>query len=185
MFGVITTFTFKCSTNHVVDNRLLLGSHRIVNILNSLAVLDVIFDITCVCWIPISMIDFETGVDNGLIFQCDQISISVRQCDVVNQSARIGAGQNQAQFTNETVKNLLGLLCQLIGIDGKRLDVSVLHQRPGILCLIGVIEVPVGVDTVVTILENSMSENVSWFTVTMLPNQRNGRLVLMRKGIFH
>jgi hypothetical protein len=45
--------------------------------------------------------------------------------------------QNQAYLTNNTVKNLLRLLGQLVGVDGQRRNVLVLNQRLGILGLIG------------------------------------------------
>jgi hypothetical protein len=60
-----------------------------------------------------------------------------------------------------------------------------LQELLGGLGLFALVEEPVGVDTFLTVLENGMTQNIVGIRVTVLPNQRDLRLVLMAEGPRH
>src|SRR3954470_9429957 len=107
------------------------------------------------------------------------------QHNVVDKCTGIGTGENQAQLTNETVKNLLGPLGELICINGQGLDVLMLHQLLGVLALGRIVEESVRIHTVFTMLERRISEDIARLTMIVLPDERNSFFVLMLEGIWH
>jgi hypothetical protein len=57
-----------------------------------------------------------------------------------------------------------------------------------ILCmrsLAGLIEITVSVNSIITILENGVPQNILRVGMTMLPNERNSHLVLMLESARH
>src|SRR6478735_1383060 len=131
------------------------------------------------------MSEFQTGVDDRFVIERDHVTIAVSESNVVDERAGIGPRQYETQLTNHPVKHLLGLFDKLVRIDRKRLDVAVLYESLGIDCRRGLVEEPIAVNPVFTILENSMSEYVARLIVRVLPNQRNSFLILMLEGIWH
>ena len=88
------------------------------------------------------------------------LAVSVRDLDVVDQGARIGTRQDQGDLANDAVRDLLGLLDELIGEDRERGDVLVLHQRLRVLRLRGLVEISVAVRTLVTMLQDGVTQHV-------------------------
>ena len=131
------------------------------------------------------MLELEAGVDDGLVVQGLDEVVRVSDTDLVDESAGIGTAQDQAQLTDDAVEDLLGLLLQPVRVDRERDDVSVLDQRLGVLGLGGVVEVGVCVHTVLTLLENRMTQNVLGVVVGVLPDEGDRCLVLVRERTPH
>ena len=69
--------------------------------------------------------------------------------------------------------NVGSLLLELVCINGKRVNVSVLDQKLRSLTTFGLIELAIGVNAFVSVLENGMSKNLIRVSVLMIPDQRN------------
>src|SRR5437868_859530 len=102
------------------------------------------------------MLKLESGVDDRFIVENVSRTVTVRNGDVVNDSARVRSRENKADLTDDAVEDLLGPLDELVGVDRQRLDVLVLYELLSCFGLIAVVEVPVAVNTVFPGLENSV-----------------------------
>src|SRR3954447_18772697 len=96
----------------------------------------------------------EARIDDCLVLQSNHVPVDMSQRNIVDKRAGIGPRQHETQLTNDAVKNLLGLLHELIGVDGKRLDIAMLHESTSVLTSVGLIEEAVRVGTIVTVFEN-------------------------------
>jgi hypothetical protein len=117
-----------------------------------------------------SVNDLETGEDDGLVVQDLDVIRTVGDPDVVDQSTWIGPGDHETDFTDRSVDDGLGLLDQLVGVDGHRANVLVLHQLLGVETLVGVVEIAVAVNAVVTSFQQHVAENIGRLAVTVHPN---------------
>ncbi len=105
--------------------------------------------------------------------------------DRINERAGIGAGQHQAHLADQAVNHVLALLLQLVGVDGKRGNISVLHQLAGILAAFCLIERAVGIDAIPAVLQQRMSQHRGGLIVPMVPHERYRLAVAILKGISH
>ena len=64
-------------------------------------------------------------------------------------------------------------------------DVAVFENRCSMLCLCGSVEEPIAIHAVVTSLEKGVPENVLGIRVSVMPNERNFDIVLVRKSTWH
>jgi hypothetical protein len=86
---------------------------------------------------------------------------------------------------DHTVEDLLAPLDQLVGVDRKRRDVAVLNEGLGLLAGLSLIEKAVGVNTFVSSFQNRVTQHVGRIVVTVLPDERNGHLVLVLERLRH
>ena len=105
--------------------------------------------------------------------------------DVVDQSAGVGARMDQADLTNGSVKDLLGLLDELVSVDRHRSDIAVLNQSATVTAGLGVVEVAVRVHPIGTSLEKSVTKNIARLVVNVLPNERNLLAIHVLESLGH
>src|SRR5699024_8803171 len=74
-------------------------------------------------------------------------------------------------------------LLQIISIDGHRVHVAMSNSRTSVLCALSIVEVAVGVNAICTILQDSMTKNVRHVLMSVLPDQRNFRAIVLFKSI--
>jgi hypothetical protein len=184
----------QSGTDHVVDDGLLVLVHGLVDLLNRGVVVRGhlllglgVSHLGCLRLFllgrrSVGVLQLETGVDDRLIHVNIDLAVAVRDSDVVDQSARIGARQDQRQLANDAVRNLLGLLDQTVGEDGQRGDISVLHQRLRVLTLGRLVEEAVGVHALISVLENGVAQDVLRRCMPVLPNERDSLRVLVLEG---
>jgi hypothetical protein len=125
------------------------------------------------------VLQLETGVDDRLIHVNFDLPVAMGDGDVVDQGAGIGTCQHERDLTDDAVGNPLDLLDQGVGEDRERRNVLVLHQGLRVLPLGRVVEVPVAVRALVTVLDDDVTEHVLRRGVTMRPHQRNPIAVLV------
>ena len=123
-------------------------------------------------------IDLKASVNNGLIVEFDR-RVAMSNVDVINESAGIGASKNEANFPNVSVKNVLTLLLQSVGVNRQGINIAMANQLPSLCCRGAAIEEAVGIDAISTILKDGVPENVPGLIVLMLPHKRNTLLILM------
>jgi hypothetical protein len=88
--------------------------------------------------------------------------------------------------TRETaVEDLLGPLNKLVSENRQRLDVTVLNERLGRLTCWRIVEESAAVHALVASLEDCVTQNIFRIVVRVLPDQRNGHLILVLEGLRH
>jgi hypothetical protein len=184
--GTISVSNAGCllerSTEHVVDGLLLLVRHLVVDVRDSLV------DVGLVGVLDrrtIGVLERQVGEDDCLVLELVDGTVGVSHGDVVDLRTRVGAGQNQRHLPDHAVENLLALLDQLVGVDRELVDVLVLNEDLGVLTGRRRVEEAVGVDALVTVLENRVAEDVVGRVVAVLPDERNSHLVLVLEGLRH
>jgi hypothetical protein len=95
------------------------------------------------------------------------------------------APDNKAYFTNCSVKNLACSFNKFIRPNRQHSNVAVIKKVLCMSSLAGLIEVSVSVNSIITILENGVPQNILRVGMTMLPNERNPHLVLMLESARH
>ena len=101
--------------------------------------------------------------------------------DLVDEGTRVGAAEHQAHLYELAVDNVVAPSPNVSSIDAHRLDVAVLDHLSSGPATIGVVEVGVGVDAVLTNLKVGMPEDVLDVTVLVLPDQRYSLPVVRRE----
>ena len=109
-------------------------------------------------------------VNPGLEFAA--FLVEVLQREIANQSARICASQHQADFLDSAMNHVGALLNELVCEDGHRLDVAVTHELLRGLTAGSIVECAIGINTVVPVFQQRMTENLCRVIMLMLPNQR-------------
>ena len=102
--------------------------------------------------------------------------------DLVDEGAGIGATEHQAHLDELTMDNVVALSANVGGVDTHRLDVAVLDHLSSGPTTIGVVEVGVGVDAVLTNLKVGVPEDVLNVAVLVLPDQRYGLPIVRRES---
>ena len=102
--------------------------------------------------------------------------------DLVDEGTRVGAAEHQAHLDELAVDNVVAPSPNMGGVDTHRLDVAVLDHLSSGPATIGVVEVGVGVDAVLTNLQVGMPEDVLDVTVLVLPDQRYSLPVVRRES---
>src|SRR5215216_680772 len=115
----------------------------------------------------------QTRVDDRLVRESLRTAVGVLNGDEVDQSAGIGTRENQTDLLDHAMEDILGLLHQLVGPDGQRVDVFVLDQSLSVLAGFGAVEEAVGVNAVLPSFEHDVAEHVLRVVVPVLPDQRN------------
>ena len=102
--------------------------------------------------------------------------------DLVDECARVSATEHQAHLDELAVDNVVALSANVGGVDAHRLDVAVLDHLSSGPATVGVVEVGVGVDAVLTNLKVGMPKDVLDVTVLVLPNERNSLPIVRRES---
>ena len=92
---------------------------------------------------------------------------------IVDERARVCASKNEAELDQFAVVNELVGFLQLVGVDGKSLDVAVLNSELQVLCLLGFVEETIGVDPVFTGFQDGVTKHVFPIPVLVHPHQRD------------
>ena len=124
------------------------------------------------------------GVDDCLVLKLDLV-ITMSNDNRVNKCSRVRSGDNQANFPDVSVMNVLALLDKLIRVDAQLGNVSVENKLLRPLGLRVVVEVSIRPDTVVNIGENRVTEDVVRVVVAVLPEKRNLLAVIALEGTGH
>ena len=101
--------------------------------------------------------------------------------DLVDEGTRVGAAEHQAHLDELTVDNVVAPSPNMGGVDTHRLDVAVLDHLSSGPATIGIVEVGVGVDAVLTNLKVGMPEDVLNVAVLVLPDQRYSLPIVRRE----
>ena len=101
--------------------------------------------------------------------------------DLVDEGTRVGAAEHQAHLDELAVDNVVAPSPNMGGVDTHRLDVAVLDHLSSGPATIGIVEVGVGVDAVLTNLKVGMPEDVLDVAVLVLPDQRYSLPVVRRE----
>src|SRR5664280_1040190 len=105
--------------------------------------------------------------------------------NVVDNSARISTRKNKTNLTDCSMKNPSCSLNEVVCPNRHHRDVLMCNQSMSMLCLGGIIEESVAINTILTILEECMPEDILRIIVTVLPNKWNRHGVLMFERIRH
>ena len=186
-------------SNDGVNRRLLLLGHSIEDLPESgvilvalsliglrllLSVLDVVrllrLEVLILVLIAVrNEVQLRIGVDDSL----DLIAVvTMLDGDLVNESTRVGATEHQAHLDELAVDNVIALSTNVGGVDTHRLDVAVLDHLSSGTATIGVVQMGVGVDPILSNLKVSMPQDVLDVTVLVLPDQRYGLPVVRRES---
>ena len=101
--------------------------------------------------------------------------------DLVNEGTRVSAAEHQAHLNELAVDNIIAPSPNVSGVDAHRLDVAVLDHLSSGPATIGVVEVGVGVDAILTNLKVGMPEDVLDVSVLVLPDQRYSLPIVRRE----
>ena len=123
-------------------------------------------------------VQLRIGVDDSL-----NLSAIVTMLDgyLVNECARVGAAEHQAHLDELAVDNVIALSANVGGVDAHRLDVAVLDHLSSGPATIGVVQMGVGVDPILSDLQVGMPEDVLDVSVLVLPDQRYGLPIVRRE----
>ena len=108
-------------------------------------------------------------------------TVAMLDGDLVDERARVGATEHQAHLDELAVDNVVAPSPNMGGVDTHRLDVAVLDHLSSGPATIGIVEVGVGVDAVLTNLKVGMPEDVLNVAVLVLPDQRYSLPVVRRE----
>ena len=149
------------------DNRLLFLIHRVKNFSNSL-----IFGIIGLLRIIRSVIMFKLFFIGGFVFDFFlRIEIIIRiddgfiefirivtmlNGDIFNVSTRISASKNKTHFLDLTMGNHICIVLQMIGKDGKTIDITMLNLLTHNLSIRGIVKKPIAIDAIFTIFKISV-----------------------------
>ena len=101
----------------------------------------------------------------------------------INESARIRAGEHQADLANHAVNHVQILLLQLIGINRERRDVAMLNQRFRVLAAFGRVERAIRINTFVPVFKKRVTEHTCGLVVLVVPYQRHLSAVTIFESI--
>ena len=101
--------------------------------------------------------------------------------NLVDEGTGVGATEHQAHLDELTVDNVIALSSNVGGVDAHRLDVAVLDHLSSGPATIGVVQMGVGVDPILSNLKIGMPQDVLDVSVLVLPDQRYGLPVVRRE----
>ena len=107
--------------------------------------------------------------------------IAMLDGDLVNESARVGATKHQADLDELTVDNIVALGPNMGRIDAHRLYITVSDHLSSSPPTVGVVQMGVGVNPILTNLKVSMPKDVLNVPMLVLPDQRYSLPVIRRK----
>ena len=123
-------------------------------------------------------VQLRIGVDDSLNLIA---TVAMLDGDLVDEGTRVGAAEHQAHLNELAVDNVVAPSPNMSSIDAHRLDVAVLDHLSSGPATIGVVEVGVGVDAVLTNLKVGMPEDVLDVAVLVLPDQRYSLPIVRRE----
>src|SRR5690606_35577675 len=182
---IVVVRALESLSDEVVEHLLLLLAQAVVNVLNRLLcrVLShvISFVVVIVCVLEYEL--FDAVIHDSRIIKLFNRAICMLESHIVDEGSRIGAREHEAHLSDETMQNVLALLHELVRVDRKRDNVSVLHGDLGTLSLGRRIEETARVDAVLSMFKDCLAKNVLRIIVSVLPNQRHSHLVLMLESV--
>ena len=178
----------QSSAEKAVHNLLLLLAHAVDHGLQGVAALAVILGIFlglgAVVAIVITVVgvikaDALAGLDDDLLLS----AFAVGHVHKVNTSPGVSSCHHEADFTNYTMNHITVLLLELIGVNGEGLHIAMLHQKLAGSSGFRLIKGAVGIDTVLPVLQQSVSQNIGRVVVLVVPYKRNHFPVTILKGV--
>ena len=128
------------------------------------------------------MSELEPGVDDCFLALRDS-AITVPEGDVVDKSPGVGGRENEAHLDNVAMNHIGPILRQSVRVDGHRVDVAVREEILDVLGSIGLVQITVGVDTIITVLKKGVTENIVRLVVRVLPDERDLTTVVVLEGV--
>ena len=183
---------FQCLADHSVHDGLLLLGHRINDILNSLLAAFGLLGIFCHFSILLFLsrlfgLSFaRVANDNGaLIIACNEAILTILAMG--HHEIDIGSGvcscKDKAQLTNLAMNDILAHLLKLVGIDRQRSYIAMLHESLSRLSSFGVVERAIGINAIITILQQGMAQNILRIVMLVVPYQRYGTTIIVLECI--
>ena len=115
------------------------------------------------------------GIDTSFILRI----FAMCQIHVLDKCLGICTRQNETDFTDHTVHNVVALLLQLIGENRQRGNVTMSDKLFAHVAKFGVIEQTIAIHAIRLIDQGSLADNGTRCIVTMVPDERNNSTVLM------
>ena len=129
------------------------------------------------------MLELGVRVDDRLREVVLNTSVRVLECNIVDERPGIGPGEHQRDLDDIAVNYVPTLLAQSIRIDRERVDVTMTDELPSVVARIGRVQLAVGVDAVLAVLELGMTEHVLGIGMTVLPDERDVLAVVLDERI--
>lgn len=128
--------------------------------------------------------DEEAGRDDrGVLERRVFASVGMTDRHGIDERTRICTREHQADLTNDAVHDTRRPFEEVVCPDRQHVDVAVLNTLLGGLSLDGIVEESVGVDPIFSVLEDGVTEDVLRIGVTVLPDERNSRCVLIPERV--
>ena len=129
------------------------------------------------------MLELSVRVDDRLREVVLNASVRVLERNIVDERPGISPGEHQRDLDDVAVNYVPTLLAQSIRIDRERIDVAVTDELPSVIARIGVVQLAVGVDAILTVLELGVAKHVLGIGMTMLPDERNVLAVVLDERV--
>ena len=102
-----------------------------------------------------------------------------------NRCTRVCTSKHKAHLSNIAMNNIRHILFKLVCINGERHNVTMLNKHLTCLARFCVIKCTICINAFITILKKSVTKNLIWIIVAMIPNKRNSLTIIVLKSIFH
>ena len=171
--GVI--FLAKSNSDHGVNNFLLFFGQRVENIADGFFIIGLVVGL-----IRMGKLNVFSGSNDAFL-----LFIVAMRDNSVDISAWICSCKHQTNFTNRSVKHIGAILFELVRINRKRAYVSMLNKSSCCFSGFCIIQITIGVYTLVSVFQHSMPENIERIIVLMVPDQRNIKPIILLERIAH
>ena len=176
-------------TNHRIDGFLLFLSKRVKHIANGLFIrmlkrfivfIHIRFFLRFIIFITMKNCDVLASENFGFLFTfLTMLNHGFDRC------ARVRTRKHQAHLSNIAMNNIRHILFKLVCINGERHNVAMLNKHLTCLSRFCVIKCTICINTFITILKKSVTKNLIWIIMAMIPNKRNSLTIIVLKSIFH
>ena len=102
-----------------------------------------------------------------------------------DRRTRVRASKHKTYLSNIAMNNIRHILFKLICINGEGHNIAMLDKQLASLSRFRVIKCTICINAFVTVLKKSVTKNLIWVIMTMIPNKRNGLTIIVLKSIFH
>ena len=174
------------------NNRLLLFSQAVDNILNGIAVfgvflfvvaisglLAIIGSVVSFAFVCVSERDWLVGTEDNFLLR----TLSMSKIDKVNECSGICTGNHKAQLLDVAMHYVAALLLQAVCIDGQGIHIAMLHDQLGCLAGRGIVESAVSVNAILAVFQQRMTQDIGRVIVLVIPDEGDGLSVAMSKRI--
>ena len=192
IFIIFVVFFFERLSNKRIHNILLFFSHRLDDVADGLFIVGFLFFDFIFFLVGFVIIIFtfrRIGMAQRKFFSSVDNSFFIRLFAVhdnrINRRSGISASQNKTYFANITVKYIIHVLFQLICINGKSINIAMLHKKFSGLSRFRFIKLTICINTFVTILQKSVAKNVVGIVMLVVPYERNLLPIIFFECVFH